>query len=270
MTPEQTAIQFNKVLDTISFHVQNESLRKQLIDFLSQPHIKSRLLTAPAASGHHQAEPGGLLDHTLDVLHLGINMLEFLIKELSLSDPKQRFEDLVVSIVLHDISKVGDPLGRNCYVPNMIKAGKKDGTLVQSEKKPYVKDKSAFQLGRAINGFWNTFKSGAFAPTTVSYAAFDTAPNMLAAVGDFMDRNIDAVREGELSLLLVNSISPGLYHLLNDTVKFAVRYHDGAYCGNRYALAGKETPVQFVLHTADMISSRKNRWLKPAEVDESE
>jgi hypothetical protein len=82
-----------------------------------------------------------------------------------------------------------------------------------------------------------------------------------------IDRNLDKLPQGELSLMFVHAVQPSLYALLNDSVKFAVRYHDGAYqSGAKFELAGKETPVMLAHHTADMVSSRRQRWLTPTPV----
>ena len=54
----------------------------------------------------------------------------------------------------------------------------------------------------------------------------------------------------------VAALSPGLYAALTDEVKWAIRYHDGAYGCGKYELGGKETALQMLLHAADMWSSR--------------
>ena len=54
----------------------------------------------------------------------------------------------------------------------------------------------------------------------------------------------------------VAALLPGLYAVLNEEVRFAIRYHDGAYGCDKYEMGGKETALQMLLHAADMLSSR--------------
>ena len=48
--------------------------------------------------------------------------------------------DVVASVVLHDISKIGDPFGPERYVPNMLKSGKVSDAI------PYVTEDKALAL----------------------------------------------------------------------------------------------------------------------------
>ena len=247
MTSEQINKELEKLRGYISFHVQDVELRSLMLDFLNQPTVQPRLIQAPASSQHHQAFAGGLLSHTNEVIAEGLSLLLSWVKAYGLTNSERLIEDFVVAATLHDISKIGDPLGRIFYCSNTLKSGK------VSDKKPFKRTDTAFR----------------FAGITKA-AAVDTGgvKTLVPAIGEFFDRNVEAIREGELSLLLVNSISPILYTRLNSSVKFAVRFHDGAYAGNRFEMGGKETPVHLALHTADMVSSRKNRWLNPSVFDE--
>ena len=78
--------------------------------------------------------------------------------------------------------------------------------MVQSTKKPYVTSDTVFKVASAI-----------------------TLPGVPKAWATTLDRNLDKLPQGELSLLYVHAVQPSFYALLNDEVKFSVRYHDGAY-----------------------------------------
>ena len=250
MTTDSAITQFDKLITTINFHVQNKELREQLVAFLNLDFIKSRLLTAPASSQHHQAEAGGLLLHTNDVIRYAHLELEHWNSIFSIPNLAQNNEDVAVAGTIHDLSKLGDPIGRNFYVPNILKSGK------VSEAKPYERSKDAFKCANLL------------AHSLLSKPSTDVSDvsKLAAAVGELLDRNIGSLREGELSLLLVNSLAPELYKLLSPEVRSMVRLHDGAYAG-RGDLNGHETVAWFALHTADMLSSREVRWhanLSPA------
>jgi 23S rRNA maturation-related 3'-5' exoribonuclease YhaM len=89
---------------------------------------------APASSGggRHNAEPGGLAAHSLNVQHMSEKLSVALIGGKNIT---QEFRDsLVIVSLLHDLGKCGD-YGKKLYVPNILKSGK------QSEAKPYERNK---------------------------------------------------------------------------------------------------------------------------------
>jgi len=241
MTNEKTQQYYSKLQEILQFHIQNELLRASMLAFIEVN--KSRLVLAPAsgAVSKHHAEPGGLLQHIVEVATLGVTYLQDMISFEPQINNKQLFEDLAVSSALHDIHKIGDPFGRTYYEPNMIKASrKKDETMLkQSEAKPYVHTDTTYHCGPYLRGYDLT----------------------VFAVAELLDRNLKRIPEGELSLFFVQATTPGLFTLLNDSVRFSIRYHDGAYGTSMYELAGKETPVMLALHFADMVSSRRSRWV---------
>jgi Putative helicase len=243
---------YNTIVAAVKFHVHNEALCNGLLALLNDN--ANAVQSAPASSRNHHAYPGGLLQHYTEVLKYSITELGDTIRDVPLTLTKeqidQMYEDLVVSLVLHDLHKIGDPLGRKFYEPNMISASRKknDTSLVQSTKKPYVRNAQCYDFRTATE--------------------LGTLGRSLA---ECLFRNRDAIHEGELSLQFVQAKAPALYDLLNDHVKFCVRHHDGAYSsGASYEMAGKETPVQQALHNADMRSSRQGRWLTPAAVEEAD
>ena len=127
-------------------------------------------------------------------------------------------------------AKIGDALGHPNYVPNYLKEGK------LSEKVPFVTNAASMKYTHIpdIGG-----RDPAWRQT--SYLATHCAED---------------VPEGDLSLSLVYAVHPPLYEALNDDVKFAIRFHDGAYGIARRKLVNNETPLQMILHFADMWSSK--------------
>lgn len=249
---------YTKLVESVNRCVYSSSIKAELLAFLES--IKLRLAAAPASSKHHQAEPGGLLDHINDVLRLAQETLH---GDLRLATPdispatlNQCVEDLTVATILHDIHKIGDPTGGVFYQPNMIKNKKKDGpALVQSTAKPFERNDGCYKLASVVTPPGSTTSTHREAIT--------------AAVAACFERNMKEFPEGELSILLVHALRPSLYALLNQEVLYAIRHHDGAYAVSGYALAGKETPVMLALHHADMVSSRKNRWFGAGSEDSS-
>jgi hypothetical protein len=248
MTIEQIQTNFNKLEHSISFHIQNLELRTTLIDFVQTN--QSRLKSSPASTmtSRHHAESGGLLQHINEVIGLSCDLIQYMASFVHRADVLQGLEDVVVASILHDIHKIGDPFGRTYYEPNMVKASKrKDETqMVQSTAKPYAVTENTYKCSHA-----------------------QLVSPILIATAALVDRNLEQLPEGDLSLLFVQATSPKLWSLLNDTVKFTIRHHDGAYGTSKYELAGKETAVMLAVHTADMISSRSSRlFVTPAEVAE--
>ena len=248
---EQILKEHSTLVQSLSFHIQNVALRTEALAFVETN--KNRLLAAPASSAlsKHHAYAGGLLQHINQNIHLGLIFLQDMLTFSKLPASTQYQEDLVLTALLHDIHKIGDPFGRLYYEPNMIKASrKKDETqMVQSTANPYAINEYAYKTGKAV-----TFEG-------------DT---IVKAAAVLLDRNLDALPQGELSLMYVNSTQPTFYSLLNDSVLFAVRYHDVAYQSwAKFVIAVKETPVMLSHHHADMVSSWHNRWLnQPVETEE--
>ena len=240
MTSDQNEHNFKKLTGAVAFHVKNTALHDSLLAFLNKH--AARLKASPASSKHHHAEIGGLLRHTVEVIDIGIGALSITQSFIECAAPVrlQQQEDLVVAAVVHDLHKMGDPFGREFYQKNMIKNG-----TVQSTAIPYERNANSFLLKHHL---------------PASSKADVSAVTLAQAVATFVDRNCGDIQEGELSLLLVAVLDPALYVLLNDEVKFCVRYHDGAYSASGFELAGKETPTMLALHYADMVSSRADRW----------
>lgn len=73
--------------------------------------------TAPASSGHHLCNEGGLLEHSLNVYDVA--------KKASVSTDIYKHiidTDLIIACLLHDVGKMG-AFGEPNYIPNILKSG---------------------------------------------------------------------------------------------------------------------------------------------------
>ena len=210
--------------------------------------IAPRFGAAPGSTAlrFHHAFDGGLLSHSFEVLRimlstaqaLGADTLDTMtgLSGWRFTPSMTSFVpacDVLTAALLHDMNKIGDVFGNLHYVPNMIKNG-----TVRSEKIPYVTNDGENQFSCQI---------------TPNSTSIGIASHTLAELAP------DFVPEGELSLALVRALSPDkLWPTLSARVKVAIRFHDGAYGRGRRLLSGNETPLQMLLHYADMWSSRLN------------
>ena len=80
--------------------------------------------SAPCSGAHHLAEPGGLLEHSLNVLTLARDLARAW--ESTIPD-----ESITISALLHDLGKMGDH-GKPNYAENYLKDGSR------SSVKPYI------------------------------------------------------------------------------------------------------------------------------------
>ena len=114
----------------------NETLLKinrEGMDDLIQYLEDSGFYTAPCSGGYHLAKESGLLEHSLNVLHIAEKLSVALYGAKNLT--KEMKESIAICALLHDIGKCGD-YGKQFYVPNILKT-----TGKQSEKKPYERNK---------------------------------------------------------------------------------------------------------------------------------
>lgn len=79
---------------------------------------------SPCSGAHHLAEPGGLLEHSLNVLTLARDLARAW--ESTIPD-----ESITISALLHDLGKMGDH-GKPNYAENYLKDGSR------SSAKPYI------------------------------------------------------------------------------------------------------------------------------------
>lgn len=79
---------------------------------------------SPCSGAHHLAEPGGLLEHSLNVLTLARDLA----RAWESTIPE---ESIIISALLHDLGKMGDH-GKPNYAENYLKDGSR------SSAKPYI------------------------------------------------------------------------------------------------------------------------------------
>ena len=79
---------------------------------------------SPCSGAHHLAEPGGLLEHSLNVLTLARELA----RAWESTIPE---ESIAISALLHDLGKMGDH-GKPNYAENYLKDGSR------SSAKPYI------------------------------------------------------------------------------------------------------------------------------------
>lgn len=98
---------------------------------------------APASSspGKHSCEPGGLAQHSLNVLHAAQKISAALIGAKNIT-PKFR-NSLAICCLLHDLGKCGDH-GEKFYVPYILKSGE------QSTAKPWERNKNLPNIPHAF------------------------------------------------------------------------------------------------------------------------
>ena len=93
--PEQS---YRDLLDLIHQEVGQTHLRRLLLNIFTQPEIQTRFKSSPAAKALHHAYIGGLLEHTLSVMRLGLRICEHY--------PYLNRSLLLAGAALHDIGKV--------------------------------------------------------------------------------------------------------------------------------------------------------------------
>ena len=90
--------EMENMLETIIITIENEYLRKLLENVFNDPFIRKEFLRAPAAKKIHHAYIGGLIEHTLNVVHILENLIEVY--------PKISRDVLITGALLHDIGKI--------------------------------------------------------------------------------------------------------------------------------------------------------------------
>lgn len=88
-------------------------------------------LTAPCSGSFHLAKDGGLLEHSINVLHNAEKISAALIGAKNLT--KEFKDSIAICALLHDLGKMGQ-FEKPEYVPNILKGGK------PSDTKPFVKN----------------------------------------------------------------------------------------------------------------------------------
>ena len=108
-----------------------------LIEYLEE----NGFFDAPCSGGYHLAKQGGLLEHSLNVLHEAERIACSLIGSKNFT--KEFKDSIVIAALLHDIGKIG-MFGKPLYVENVLKSGKK------SDAKPYATNSELLYVDHEI------------------------------------------------------------------------------------------------------------------------
>lgn len=98
-------------------------------------------LTAPCSGSYHLAKEGGLLEHSINVLHTAEKISVALYGGKNVTEEMRN--SIAICALLHDIGKIGD-FGKPNYVPNMLKSGE------LSKTKPYETNKNLLYVDHEI------------------------------------------------------------------------------------------------------------------------
>ncbi len=202
---------------------------------------------ASASNSTHGGFEKGLLVHTVRVFQVATQLASggekylrtFIGRKHPIVQDEEKYESLIGSInpgsifvasLLHDLNKLRTVCGNPYYVPNMLKSG------VRSDKKP-------FEINKDV-------------PSPFVYLAkLARGENVSSWTDVFACDTGVLVRDGLISLAVAAQIQPELMNYITAYETDAVIFHDGAYAG-RKDLAGRESPLQILIHAADMIASR--------------
>lgn len=219
---------FIKLAGSINSNCSKERAQL-LLEFITQDRIKEGLLVCPASSSksYHHCFEGGLLHHINQMIKIALCMREC---GQPIMD-RITTENLVTVIILHDLHKICDPYGKSYYITNLLKSGK------VSELKP-------FKVADNFNDLTTTMSK---------YGD---------AILDYFIEHSDIRPSGHLSLLTLINFGIKLYNDLSTDEKHAIIYHGGTYEVSKFELRGKESMLQLILHSVDMLSSRfhEDEW----------
>ena len=206
-------------------------IKEHLLTFLHG--LRPDIDTCPGGAGtaptsKHHSESGGLIRHVCQMFNVAKHMNNLDGGELT------SVGEILTVCVLHDIHKVRGVNGLY-YENNILKNG------MRSTAKP-----------------WKVNKEASVPPA-------DTSPVMAIPYSDlstndritkFMLSENKTPSSGQASLLVTCAIAPELFVRLTDSERFAIKYHDGLYGGNRSAIQSNEDALYIICHAADMLSAR--------------
>lgn len=108
--------------------------KREGIELLVQHMEEHGFFEAPCSTQHHLSKPGGLAEHSLNVLKVALALRGALRFDGSL-------ESITIAAILHDIGKMGQ-FDKPNYVPNMLKGRATKANPCpepyQSTSKPYI------------------------------------------------------------------------------------------------------------------------------------
>ncbi len=119
------------------FSLINREGKDKLLEYLNE----SEYFTAPCSSQFHGSKEGGLLEHSVNVADLMLDISD----TLNYFD-KEMIESIIIVGLFHDIGKSGY-YGKPNYVENILKTTKK-----RSEAKPYEVNKDLLKIPHEITG----------------------------------------------------------------------------------------------------------------------
>jgi hypothetical protein len=197
---------------------------------------QARFEAAPASRAvrFHHAYDGGLVDHICEVAEWALALASSTATLLGTKGAPTA-QEIVTVAILHDLNKLGDGDGKPHYIPNVSeKTGKR------SVAEPYSKNKSAHKPMMAHSE----------ADAIIRYAELSCGETSMVTIAAIAPEFLNEGAEGYLSQSEIN----------------AILFHDGGYGKAKYASGyqGKEDRLAILIHTADMLSSRKRNWEEPA------
>lgn len=110
---------------------------EDLLDYLTD----CGFVTAPCSGSYHLAKEGGLLEHSINVLHAAEKISVGLIGGKNLT--KEMRDSIAICALLHDVGKIGQ-FGKPNYIPNVLKSGE------VSSSKPYVTNPNLLYVDHEI------------------------------------------------------------------------------------------------------------------------
>lgn len=127
---------FNELRETFIHYasmIEREGI-KELLEWLDD----SDFYLAPASTGHHLSTECGLVEHSLNVCKMSLQLNEMLDKPVDK-------ESVLISSLFHDLGK-HEYFGKKYYKENILKSGKR------SVPKPYEKNKEVLNIPHEITG----------------------------------------------------------------------------------------------------------------------
>lgn len=121
---------------TILLNSKREGI-EDLIDYLEQ----SGFFTSPCSGSYHLAKSGGLVQHSVNVLHIAEKISVALYGAKNIT--KELRTSIEICALLHDVGKMGQ-FGKPNYVANILKSGE------QSAAKPYETNKDLLYVDHEI------------------------------------------------------------------------------------------------------------------------
>lgn len=106
---------------------------------------------APCSTAYHLAKPGGLANHSYNVLCIMMD-LSYMLNRSDI--PYTEIENTIaITALLHDLGKMGQ-YDKPCYVPNMLKGratkSNPNPEPYQSEKKPYISNPDLLYIDHEV------------------------------------------------------------------------------------------------------------------------